>query len=113
MRLGAAISLYEFRARGDAHLITESAAHYEPGIYQAIAPEKSGSAARDYGCWMHAVQPGAETERGFAWMRSCSADKLKFSCLVSEDTCLTGGAARGESMEQKTDVKPALAASVY
>lgn len=99
MRLGTAISLYEFRARGDAHLITESAAHYEPGIYQAIAPEKSGSAATDYGCWMHAVQPGAETERGFAWMRSCSADKLRFSRLVSEDTCLTGG----ESMEQKTE----------
>lgn len=102
MRLGTAISLYEFRARGDAHLITESAAHYEPGIYQAIAPEKSGSAARDYyGCWMHAVQPGAETERGFAWMRSCSADKLRFSRLVSEDTCLTG--VGGESMEQKTE----------
>lgn len=43
-------------------------------------------------------------------MRSGTADKLRFSRLVSKDTCL-GGA--GESMEQKTDVKAVLAASIY
>lgn len=101
------LASHEFRARGDAHLITESAAHDEPGIYQAIAAEKSGSAARDYGRSMHAAQPGAETERRAAWRHSSSVDKLRFSRLVSEDTCLTGGETEVSGAENRdTEASP-------
>lgn len=77
--LGAAISLHEFRVHGDAHLITESAADYEPGIYQAIAPEK---AAQQQGIMGAGCTQFSQAWRQREASRGCAAAPRTSSGLV-------------------------------